>query len=222
VVGGAGGPGGDRSGHPRRRERRGQPSRFPGLDRGALRLALTPGPLSESLSVLSHVSHASHGCNGCTRLRRMRRFTKNPVCGTKFATFGPIHARIGPFRCVPIAVWSLIWSLMPVQGSGRGGAGLLIEPQRRLLSGCAPRPRRYDRAGLLRRSGEDSQRRNHDRQQVFAELTEIIAIERHLRRASGLSASHGALSPVTTCWHSNGLSAAKSNRSWCRASCISC
>ena len=26
----------------------------------------------------------------------MRRFTGNPVCGTKFASFGPIHARIGP------------------------------------------------------------------------------------------------------------------------------
>lgn len=38
----------------------------------------------------------------------MRRFTRNPVCGTKFATSGPIHARIGPFAFCRSAFGPLI------------------------------------------------------------------------------------------------------------------
>lgn len=67
VVGGApGGTGGDRSGHPRRRERArsakptsGTGSRRAAVDGNAWSLS---GPLSGPLWVLSHVSHASPGC----------------------------------------------------------------------------------------------------------------------------------------------------------------
>jgi hypothetical protein len=57
----------------------------------------------------------------------MRRFARNPVCGTKFAIFGPIHARIGPFVCL---------------GGGRGAligawdTGTLVERRREDLPVC--------------------------------------------------------------------------------------
>src|SRR6187401_1294701 len=60
----------------------------------------------------------------------------NPVCGTKFVIFGPIHARIGPLVALILGRGTLIGTLMPGPRSIWGGAGLVVEPQvrcRRLL-----------------------------------------------------------------------------------------
>ena len=85
----------------------------------------------EPLWILSHVSHASLGCTVCTRLRRMRRFTRNPVCGTKFALFGPIHhhddARIGAFS---MATESVVPLSVPYPKDTEGKKTVLTEDTR--------------------------------------------------------------------------------------------
>jgi hypothetical protein len=61
----------------------------------------------------------------------MRQTNKHPVCGTNFATFGPIHARIGPFVCLDADGGEP--SLEPLSSSSFGAAS----PRPRIASSGA-------------------------------------------------------------------------------------
>lgn len=66
----------------------------------------------------------------------------------KVTILGPIHARLGPFRCVLTAAGFRIWSLIGSNGRGERGVFLLIEPPVRDL-----RARIRGRVECLERTG---------------------------------------------------------------------
>src|SRR6187551_1074894 len=72
----------------------------------------------------------------------------NPVCGTKFVIFGPIHARIGPLVALILGRGTLIGTLMPgprsiwapgSSSSHRFDAGAFSSPTSGASSGERPR-----------------------------------------------------------------------------------
>ena len=117
------------------------------------------------------------------RLRHMRRITRNPVCGTSTHPDGPIHARIGPFRCLPNAAWSLTWSHMPVQWC------LLGRTKRKAIGGRLYGVDMTERVGILAVRDEDLVERAAGGDVDAFEVLVAARLSRAFRTASAILGS---------------------------------
>ena len=116
----------------------------------------------------------------------------NPVCGTKFADFGPIHARIGPLRRSTRALSTLISTLIPIGRPLVIGRCGLVDPQRRHRV-----PRRRRLGAVERRAAEDRVEPGHrlglhrgQRVAVAIERDRDLLVTQHLRHDLGVRAGH--------------------------------